>query len=459
MAQRKARIEPIKKKFEFITDDNNIDIGNVELTDDDKNALASLDKSWKDFEIGMMEAKQIIQKTFQEFKQTMEEEMDEFKKTVEENLNNFRKMAPFQVTPDFVADANKKAFEAIKHFSDECLTLRKSEEKMQVGLDIFELGTVDYTNLKVVEKENASLLQIWTIKNQWDSKWEVWRKINFYQLDLAEMDNVATDVLMSLKELPKEDRKWKVTEFIQEQIQTFISTTPLMSDLRDESMRERHWKDLRAEVQEDFEQTSPEFTLEVIFALNLIEHTDAISRITSDAKKELKIENGLKEINRMWTKDPATNLDIQEILTKGSGDRCFKINSTDLIISTYEEHSAQLAGFKATRFYKQFDNEIDLWETNLGQITETLELLGVVQERWQYLESIFGGPADYARQMPKADTIFKKVDVKFKEQMERLNMTKNALRALVEDNTDFMNILNELNEQLEFIGVSLRQWL
>ena len=120
-------------------------------------------------------------------------------------------------------------------------------------------------------------------------------------------------------------------------------------------MRDRHWKDLRAEVQEDFDETSPDFTLQVVYNLNLIDHTDAIQKITGDAKAELRIETGLRDINYMWTKDPSTNLDIVEIFTKGSGDKCYKINSTDQIIATYEQHSGDLSGFKATRFYKQFD--------------------------------------------------------------------------------------------------------
>ena len=105
-------------------DDNNIDIGNVELTDEDKNALNSLDKAWKEFEIGMMEAKQNIQKTFQDFKQDMEDDLDEFKKTVDENLSNFKKMAPFMVTPEFEEGGNKAAFDQIKHFQEECIALR-----------------------------------------------------------------------------------------------------------------------------------------------------------------------------------------------------------------------------------------------------------------------------------------------------------------------------------------------
>lgn len=47
MGMMKDRIEPIKLKFDYITDDNSSDISNVELSDEDKMALASLDSAWK----------------------------------------------------------------------------------------------------------------------------------------------------------------------------------------------------------------------------------------------------------------------------------------------------------------------------------------------------------------------------------------------------------------------------
>jgi hypothetical protein len=131
-------------------------------------------------------------------------------------------------------------------------------------------------------------------------------------------------------------------------------------------MRDRHWKNLRAEVQEGFDEKSPTFTLDRVFSLGLIDHTDKISSITGDAKKELRIENGLTEIKRVWEIDASTNLDIEEITLKGSRERGFRIASSDVIIAIIEDHSASLAQFKATRFYKQFDTEIDCWETNIA---------------------------------------------------------------------------------------------
>ena len=68
------------------------------------------------------------------------------------------------------------------------------------------------------------------------------------------MGERAADMLFKVEQLSREEKKWKVTEVINERIYTFESTIPLIQYLRDESMRDRHWKELRIEVKEDFEE-------------------------------------------------------------------------------------------------------------------------------------------------------------------------------------------------------------
>ena len=53
-------------------------------------------------------------------------------------------------------------------------------------------------------------------------------------------------------------------------IEVFRNAIPLITDLRDESMRERHWKELRFEVKEDFDENAEDFTLEKILISLLI---------------------------------------------------------------------------------------------------------------------------------------------------------------------------------------------
>jgi dynein heavy chain len=65
---------------------------------------------------------------------------------------------------------------------------------------------------------------------------------------------------------------------------------PLIMDLRDEAMRDRHWKELRFEVKHDFDETADDFTLEKIFELELHASGDKIAELADNARKELKIE-------------------------------------------------------------------------------------------------------------------------------------------------------------------------
>ena len=60
---------------------------------------------------------------------------------------------------------------------------------MLFGLEIFEIEPSNYTDLSKVERENASLAKIWGYKQEWDDKWNNWKDINFYELDLEDMDD------------------------------------------------------------------------------------------------------------------------------------------------------------------------------------------------------------------------------------------------------------------------------
>jgi dynein heavy chain len=85
---------------------------------------------------------------------------------------------------------------------------------------------------------------------------------------------------------------------------------PIIMDLRDEAMRERHWKELRFDVKNDFDETAEDFTLEKVDQLELQSNAEKIAELADNARKQLKIEIMLKDIKRIWEEDPITDLDI-----------------------------------------------------------------------------------------------------------------------------------------------------
>ena len=319
---------------------------------------------------------------------------------------------------------------------------------MQAGLEIFDFEPIAYPEVALVEKEIAQLTQLWDLKNNWDKQYDSWKDIGFFNLDIDEMETVALDdYLDKFAKFDKEMREWGIYSHIRNEIQKFRDTMPLLSDLRAEAMRERHWKELRIEVKEDFDEQSEEFNLDKVMSLNLLSHIEKIGELADNAKKQLKIEVELEQIRFCWEDSEKSDLIIEKQKSKADNEEFYQIKSTENIMELIEDHGGKLGNHKSSPYYKEFDTLIDHWESNISQITETLEVLLAVQGKWKYLESIFRGQPDISKQLPNEDAIFKKNNTTFKTEMERIAKTKNCLNSLIVKN--FLPLLNDLNKKFE----------
>lgn len=89
------------------------------------------------------------------------------------------------------------------------------------------------------------------------------------------MEDWAGEILDKLKSFLNQDRDikiWGIYEFLKNKIETFRNIIPLVNDLRSDALRERHWKQLKMEIVEDFDENADDFTLEKVLALNLERH-------------------------------------------------------------------------------------------------------------------------------------------------------------------------------------------
>lgn len=83
-----ARREPIKKKFQYIQEQDQ-DIGLTELSDEDKAKLDGLDEAWARFNDGLDEANLVIQKCYAQLKTEVDNSIEDFKKECQDNKKNF----------------------------------------------------------------------------------------------------------------------------------------------------------------------------------------------------------------------------------------------------------------------------------------------------------------------------------------------------------------------------------
>ena len=99
------------------------------------------------------------------------------------------------------------------------------------------------------------------------------------------MEDDAYDFILKINALDKDVRDWGVYSFLRNEVQKFRDTMPLLTDLRDDAMRERHWKEIRFEVKDDFDEQSDEFNLEKVISLNLLTHAEKINELADNARK------------------------------------------------------------------------------------------------------------------------------------------------------------------------------
>jgi dynein heavy chain len=233
--------------------------------------LASLEDEWNKFLKGMTEAHAVIQKNYSEHKLEMDNSIEDFKKEVLDNRHSFKSNAPFGVEKAMEYD-NIKPLEKLNEFKTACTELRQKEEDMKPGLEIFEYDAQQYVELTQVERENQLLTEVWELKDQFDQEWFIWKDISFYELNIDDIETRVIDYYNKLMNMNKDIRTWAIFEFLKSKFILFREVLPLALQLRDESIRPRHWNDIRFEVKEEFNEQSEDFNLERVFDLQLHKH-------------------------------------------------------------------------------------------------------------------------------------------------------------------------------------------
>ncbi|CAM9519959.1 unnamed protein product, partial [Discosporangium mesarthrocarpum] len=369
----------------------------------------------------------------------------------------------------FNADTKvKDAFQIIDEYKKKVEAVRANQAAMQAGLDVFSMDSPEHKELKEVERDLNLMEQIWTVASDWANAWDGWKNGLFKELDVEDMENAAGQFNKKIGKLGRDIKKWRVWESMKEKVEQFRLTMPLIQDLKNPALRERHWDSLRSEVGRYFDPNAEDFNLEAVFSLGLHNFAEFIGDLSTTANKELNIEQASARfcIAERWRD---INIDMGEYK-----DKYHKIRSTDDLFQArglssrhdyflkyhgiYEYDSVQLSTIKASKFYNSFAEKIDFWEKTLNSISEVVELILTVQRKWMYLESIFTASEDICKQLPKESTIFFEVNRSFSAIMQGIFDDPNAVRACCSD-PNMMEGIMRMDESLEQIQKSLDQYL
>lgn len=182
-------------------------------------------------------------------------------------------------------------------------------------------------------------------------------------MDISVLSKGIETFSSRLKKMPKELKELVPFNVVSEKINGFQSSIPLYSELKNEALRERHWKKLMEASKTTFSTSPDVFTLENLFSMNLYSLVDVVGDIVSGAMKELSIENALKEIETVWKNTRFTTTKYM----KGTEDRGYIIGAVDEIQTALDDNSLNLQSMSASKFVTAFLPVVQKWEKNLSK--------------------------------------------------------------------------------------------
>ncbi|XP_044296574.1 dynein axonemal heavy chain 10 isoform X1 [Varanus komodoensis] len=345
-----------------------------------------------------------IKKTFTEI---TSEQIGNYSKEIDDFYKRF-----ITEGPGSVGENLDRGLELMVVFEKELEKHEKNRQELANAEKLFDLPITMYPDLIKMQNDMKGLRQIYGIYKLQRAAKEEWSQTLWVNLNVQVLQEGIEGFLKTLRKLPKHVRSVPVAYHLEMKMKAFKDSIPLLLDLKNEALRERHWKELMRRTGTSFDMATETFTLENMFAMELHKYSDVINEIVGSAVKELSIEKGVKEIVETWEN---MKFSVQRYF-KGTQERGFILGAVDDIIQILDDNAVNLQSISGSRFVGPFLATVHNWEKTLSLIGEVIEVWMIVQRKWMYLESIFIG-GDIRSQLPEEAKKFDNIDRIFKRIM------------------------------------------
>jgi dynein heavy chain len=258
--------------------------------------------------------------------------------------------------------------------------------------------TTDYTSLNELVKQFNPYYKFWEYASNLKYKYlenlekplEEIVKTHF----TVEINEVYTDLFrMEKSEFKIAPHMMSMSKKLRDRYGELKPYIPLVSDLKNESMKNRHWKDILSilKMTVDINEVQ-KVTLRQFLQYGAMEARDQIKEISEIAAKENSFVRLLTTMRHEWKQ---ISFEIKEFRTTGK----FILKNVEPIVDKLDEDIAKLSSILSSPYIKFLENDIVSERLTLIQNHETIEVWIKVQKHWQYLQPIFSSE-DIIKQRP-----------------------------------------------------------
>ncbi|TWU76393.1 hypothetical protein ED733_006599 [Metarhizium rileyi] len=369
-------------------------------------------------------------------------------KLVNERINetisqwNDEKPVSGTIQPD-IASATLSSFETrIANLQDDFQQVVKAKEALDlpVGGDSFLDATLE--EVRDFQSVWSNLSTIWSSLNET-------REILWTAVQPRKIRSKVDDLIKSTKDMPSRMRQYAAFEHVQSVLRGFLKVNPVLSDLKSDAIRERHWHKIYKQIKPQKRFSPSAMTLGDVWDLNLVATEAIVKDIIAQAQGEMALEEFLKQVREIWQNYALDMVNYQ--------NKCRLIRGWDDLFAKCSENLNSLQAMKHSPYYKEFEEEAVSWEDKLNRVHVLFDVWIDVQRQWVYLEGVFTGNVDIKHLLPIESGRFQNINSEFLAVMKKANKTPYVLDVLNIPNAQ--KSLERLAEMLNKIQKALGEYL
>ncbi|KAK7488391.1 hypothetical protein BaRGS_00020365, partial [Batillaria attramentaria] len=304
------------------------------------------------------------------------------------------------------------------------------------------------TDLSEIERDLTLRGLLWQSLEEWTRLVDEWTATAFDSVNVESLQKNVNKFTQTVYMLEKGLPHNEVLPRLKEKVMDFKQGMPVITSLRNPSLRQRHWDAIQRIINKVISRDK-NFTLGNLMEMNIFKHKEKIQDISTTASNEATLELMLQKIVDLWQ-----NTDFR--LVPHAGRDTLIIYGADDIMAQLEESQVTVGTIRGSRYVGPIKAQVEEWERKLQVFARTLDEWLSCQRNWLYLEQIFSTP-DIQRQLPSEYKMFSFVDKSWKDIMRRVEDRPNALRSAITPGT--LDTLQQANASLEKIHKCLEDYL
>ena len=342
-----------------------------------------------------------------------------------------------------------EASRTLNSFQSRLNSLQSEFEMVSKAKEALDLPASTESAVPAIIEEVQDFMSVWAALST------IWKSLNdlrdtlWTSIQPRKLRQNIDGLIKMTKEMPSRMRQYAAFEHIQNVLRQLLRVNPLLSDMKSEAVRERHWQKIYKALRPGKRFSLVSLTLGDVWDLQLASTETVIRNIIAQAQGEMALEEFLKSVRETWQN---YSLDLVNYQNK-----CRLIRGFDDLFAKCSENLNSLQAMRHSPYYKEFEEEASSWEDKLNRVHVLFDVWIDVQRQWVYLEGVFTGNADIKHLLPLESSRFQNINSEFFAVMKKVYKSPFVLDVLAINGVQ--KSLERLAELLNKIQKALGEYL